>query len=44
MERNLSAAQRDQILINEAKEDAQFRKDLTQELKESTESLSNSIK
>ena len=44
MERNLSAAQRDQILINEAKEDAQFRKDLTQALRESTESFSNSIK
>ena len=44
LEINLSSAQRDQILINEAKEDAQFRKDLTQAIRESTESFSTSIK
>ena len=29
LERSLSASQRDQLLIKEAKEDAQFRKDLS---------------
>ena len=44
MEKQLSAAQRDQLLISEAKEDAQFRKDLAQAMRESTASFNESIK
>ncbi|XP_046843506.1 uncharacterized protein LOC124437579 [Xenia sp. Carnegie-2017] len=35
LERQLSAAQRDQLLLKEAKEDAQFRKDMTDAIKQS---------
>jgi hypothetical protein len=34
LERHLSSAQRDQILLDEAKEDARFRKDLTKAIRE----------
>ena len=44
LEKSLSAAQRDQLLLKEAKDDAQFRKDLAQAMRESTESFTSSIK
>ena len=44
LQRNLSAAQRDKMLLDEAKEDAQFRKDMTEALRESTESFSKVLK
>ena len=44
LQRNLSAAQRDKMLLDEAKEDAQFRKDMTEALRESTESFSKGVK
>eukprot|EP00112_Aurelia_sp_Birch-Aquarium-sp1_P004609 Seg1522.13 transcript_id=Seg1522.13/GoldUCD/mRNA.D3Y31 product="hypothetical protein" protein_id=Seg1522.13/GoldUCD/D3Y31 len=44
LERSLSAAQRDQLLIREAKEDAQFRRDLAEAMRQSTESFAQSIK
>ena len=44
LERKLSAAQREQLLIREAKEDAQFRKDLSDAMRESTASFTESIK
>lgn len=44
MEKQLSAAQRDQLLITEAKEDAQFRKDVVLTTRESTASCTESIK
>ena len=43
LERSLSAVQRDKILINEAKEDAMFRKEMTEAMKESTRSFSDSV-
>lgn len=43
LEKKLSAAQRDGLLIKEAKEDAQFRKDLAEAMRESTASFSHSI-
>ena len=43
LEKRLSAAQRDELLIKEAKEDAQFRKDLAEAMRESTASFSQSI-
>ena len=44
LQRNLSAAQRDKILQDEAKEDAQFRKDMAEAIRESTESFSKGVK
>ena len=44
LQRNLSAAQRDKMLLDEAKEDAQFRKDMTEALRESTKSFSKGVK
>ena len=44
LEKSLSAAQRDQLLIKEAKEDAQFRRDLAEAMRQSTESFAQSIK
>lgn len=44
MEKQLSSAQRDQLLITEAEEDAQFRKDVVQAMRESTASFTESIK
>ena len=44
MERNLSAAQRDQLFMKEMKNDAEFRKDLLQIVRESNDCFSNSVK
>ena len=44
LERNLSAAQRDQLLMKEAKEDTQFRRDLAEAMRQSTASFSECIK
>ena len=44
LEKSLSAAQRDQLLIREAKEDAQFSMDLAEAMRQSTESFAQSIK
>ena len=43
LERNLSVAQRDRMLFNEAKEDAQFRKDLVEAMRESNIAFNASI-
>ena len=43
-ERNLSAAQRDQLFMKEMKNDAEFRKDLLQIVRESNDCFSNSVK
>ena len=44
LERRLSAAQRDGLLIKEAKDDAQLKKDLCEAMRESTTAFSESIK
>eukprot|EP00794_Sanderia_malayensis_P014422 gene14422-biopygen11518 len=44
LEKALSAAQRDHMLINEAKEDTKFRKELAQSMKQSSNLLSEAIK
>ena len=44
LERNLSAAQRDQLFMKEMKNDAEFRKDLLQIVRESNDCFSNSVK
>ena len=44
LERNLSAAHRDQIFIKETKNDAEFRRDLAQAMRESNECFSDSVK
>ena len=43
LERKLSAAQRDQLLLKEAKEDAQLKRDIAEAIRQSNESFSNSI-
>ncbi len=43
LQRSLSSAQREQLLINEAKDDASFRKELTEAMKESNETFSRSV-
>ena len=43
LERKLSSAQRDQLLLQEAKEDNKFRKELSESIRESTASFSQSI-
>ena len=43
LEKKLTAAQRDELLIKEAKEDGLFRKELAEAMQESTESFSRSI-
>ena len=43
-QRNLSAAQRDKMLLEEAKDDAQFRKGMTEAIRESTERFSKGVK
>ena len=43
LERKLSAAQRDQLLLKEAKEDAQLKCDVAEAIRQSNESFSNSI-
>ena len=44
LERNLSAAQSDQLFMKEMKNDAEFRKDLLQIVRESNDCFSNSVK
>ena len=44
LEKTLSAAQRDQLLIKDSNEDFQFRKDLTKAMQQSTEALSQYVK
>ena len=44
LERNLSAAQRDQLFMKEMKNDAEFRKGLLQIVRESNDCFSNSVK
>ena len=39
LERQLSASQRDQILINESKEEAQFKKDIAEAIRQSNQTL-----
>ena len=43
MERQLSAAQRDQLLLNEAKEDAQFKRDIAEAIHQSNQTFAESI-
>ena len=43
LERNLSAAQRDQLLVKEARDDSRFRKDMADAMRESTKSFTESI-
>lgn len=44
LEKALSAAQRDKLLLNEAKEDSTLRKDLAEATRQSTESFANALK
>ena len=44
LEKTLSAAQRDKMLFEEAKEDAKFRKDLTESVKESSATFAQGMK
>ena len=43
MQKTMSAAQRDQLLLNKAKEDSQFRKDFAAAMRESTNSFSKAL-
>ena len=43
MERQLSAAQRDQLLMQESKEDSQFKKDMTEAIKQSDQTFANAM-
>eukprot|EP00794_Sanderia_malayensis_P002553 gene2553-2948_t len=43
MQKTLSAAQRDQVLLNETKEDNQLRKDLAAAMRESTDSFAKAF-
>ena len=43
MQKTLSAAQRDQVLLNETKEDNQLRKDLAAAMRESTDSFAKAL-
>ena len=43
LEKNLSAAQRNQLLLTEAKEDSKFRKDLAEAMRQSTTSFSSAL-
>ena len=44
LEKTLSAAQQDKLLLNEAREDSTFRKNLVEATRQSTESFSNVLK
>ena len=44
LEKTLSAAQRDALFLNEAKEESKFRKDLTDATREATSCFSNALK
>ena len=43
LQKSLSAAQRDSLLFNEAKEDMQYRKDLAEAMRQSTDSFSKAL-
>ena len=43
MEKNLFTSQRDQLLLNEAKEDSKFCKDLAEAMRQSTTSFSSAL-
>lgn len=43
MERQLSAAQRDEILMNESKEDAQFKRDIAEAIRQSNETFAQTM-
>lgn len=43
LQRNLSSAQRDKILIDEAKDDAMFRKEMVEAIKDSTRCFTESV-
>ena len=43
MERQLSASQREQLILNESKEDAQFKKDLATAMQKSNEIFEKSM-
>ena len=43
MERQLSSAQRDQLLINEAKEDSKFKRDMAEAMRQSNETFETSM-
>ena len=43
LQKSLSAAQRDHLLLNEAKEDLQYRKDLAEAMRQSTDSFSKAL-
>lgn len=43
MERQLSAAQQDQLLMQESKVDSQFKKDMTEAIKQSDQTFANAM-
>ncbi len=43
MERQLSAAQRDQLLLQESKEDSKFKRDMTKAIKQSDQTFANAM-
>ena len=43
LERQLSASQRDQLLINESKEDSQFKRDIAEAIRQSNETFSQAM-
>ena len=43
MERQLSAAKRDEVLMNESKEDAQFKRDIAETIRQSNETFAQAI-
>ena len=43
MKRQLSASQRDELLINESKEDSQFKKDIAEAIRQSIETFAQSM-
>jgi hypothetical protein len=43
MERQLSAAQRDQLLLQGSKEDSKFKKDVTEAIKQSDQTFANAM-
>ena len=43
MERQLSSLQRDKLLFDEQKEDAQFKRDIAEAIRESKQTLSQSM-
>ena len=43
MERQLSVAQRDQLLLKESKKDSQFKKDMADAIKQSDQTFANAL-